>query len=72
MNFDTFILGGYGQFVWPAFIITFSFFYILYLKTQKEFKRQEKIYSKEFNQIKNLNPSKEKISKGTISVSVIS
>ena len=47
---EFFILDGYGQFVWPAFIFTFVSCFSLYLKTKKEFQKQEKIYLKEFEQ----------------------
>jgi len=43
-------LGGYGIFVWPAFIFTFASCLSLYLKTKKEFLKQEKIFIKEFKQ----------------------
>ena len=45
-------LGGYGQFVWPAFIFTFVSCFVLYVKTKKEFQKQEKLFLKEFKQIK--------------------
>ena len=51
MDFEFFILGGYGQFVWPAFTFTFVCCLVLYIKTKKEFKKQEKIFLKEFKQI---------------------
>jgi heme exporter protein D len=44
-------LGGYGSFVWPAFIFTFVSCFLFYLITKKEFKRQEKMFLIEFNQI---------------------
>ena len=50
-HMDFFILDGYGQFVWPAFIFTFLSCYFLYLKTQREFKKQEKIFLEEFGQV---------------------
>ena len=50
MNLDLFILGGYGQFVWPAFIFTFVICFYLYLKTKKELLRQEKLFLNEFGQ----------------------
>ena len=50
MNLELFILGGYGQFVWPAFIFTFVSCFSLYIKTKKEFQKQEKIFLKEFKQ----------------------
>ena len=52
MNLELLILGGYGQFVWPAFIFTFVICFALYLKTKKEFKKQEKIFSIEFKETK--------------------
>ena len=49
MNIELLILGGYGQFVWPAFIFTFLICLYLYLKTKKEFQKKEKIFIQEFN-----------------------
>ena len=51
MDLEFLILGGYGQFVWPAFIFTFVSFYVLYIKTKKELQKQEKMFLKEFKQI---------------------
>ena len=51
MNIEHFVLDGYGQFVWPAFIFTIVSCFFLYLKTKKEFHKQEKIYLKEFKQL---------------------
>jgi heme exporter protein D len=48
---ELFILDGYGQFVWPAFIFAIASCFFLYLKTKKEFQKQEKIYLKEFKQL---------------------
>ena len=48
MNLELLILGGYGQFVWPAFIFTFVGCFTLYVKTKKEFQKQEKMFLKEF------------------------
>ncbi len=50
MNLEFLILGGYGQFVWPAFIFTFAICFALYIKTKKEFRKQEKAFLKEFKQ----------------------
>ena len=50
MNLELLTLGGYGQFVWPAFIFTFVSCFSLYVKTRKEFQKQEKIFLKEFKQ----------------------
>ena len=44
MNLEFFILGGYGQFVWSAFIFTFICCVILYVKTKKELQKQEKVF----------------------------
>ena len=51
MNLELLILGGYGQFVWPAFIFTFVSCFALYVKTKKEFQKQEKIFLKKFKQM---------------------
>ena len=51
MNLEFLILGGYGQFVWSAFIFTFVSYFFLYIKTRKEFQKQEKIFLKEFKQM---------------------
>ena len=55
MDLEIFILGGYGQFVWPAFIFTFVSCFILYKKTKKELLKQEKLFLREYGQ---LNPVK--------------
>ena len=44
MNAELLILGGYGQFVWSAFIFTFVCCLALYLKTKKELNKQEAIF----------------------------
>ena len=54
MNLDLFILGGYGQFVWPAFIFTFVSCLYLYLKTKREFQKQEKFFLNEFKQLQTI------------------
>ena len=51
MNLDIFILGGYGQFVWPSFIFAFASCLLLYTKTRKELAKQEKSYLKEYEQL---------------------
>ena len=48
MNLELFILGGYGHFVWPAFFFTFLGCLALYLNSNKEFKKQEKMFLSEF------------------------
>ena len=51
MNIEFLVLGGYGSFVWPAFIFTLVSCFWLYIKTKKEFKKQEKMFLIEFKQI---------------------
>ena len=51
MSLEFIFLGGYGLFVWVAFVFTFVSCFFLYLKTKKEFQKQEKIYLKEFKQL---------------------
>jgi len=50
MFLEIIILGGYGQFVWPAFIFTFLVCLALYLETKKELKKQEEIFLSEFKE----------------------
>ena len=51
MNIEFLVLGGYGSYVWPSFILAFVSCFLLYLKTKKEFKKQEKMFLIEFNQM---------------------
>ena len=69
MNLELLILGGYGQFVWPAFIFTFVSCFFLYFKSKKEFLKQKEIFLKEFGLIQTINPEvsdKEEDIKGTL------
>ena len=58
-------LGGYGQFVWPAFIFTFISCFFLYLRTKKEFQKQEKMYINEFKQLQTAKIKTVKIKEAT-------
>jgi len=74
MILEYLILGGYGQFVWPAFICTFVSCLILYLKTKRALQKQEKLFLSEYKQLKILSEKtfKEKeIAKEVLSVSSI-
>ncbi len=51
MNMEFLVLDGYWIFVWPAFIFAFVSCFLLYLKTKKEFERQEKMFLIKFKQI---------------------
>ena len=51
MNVEFLILGGYGQFVWPAFIFTFVCCFALYIKTKKNLKTRKNVL-KVFKQAK--------------------
>jgi len=51
MNLEFLILGGYGQFVWPAFIFTFVSCFVLYVKTNNEYQKQKKVFLKEFKEM---------------------
>ena len=66
MNIEFLILGGYGKFVWPAFIFTFFSFSFLYIKTKKEMQKLEKMFLVEFHQAKAI---KTEIKKETESLS---
>ena len=71
MNLELFILGGYGHFVWPAFMFTLVSCFVLYLKTNKTFQKEEKIFLKEFKQIQEVRiktaKKQEALSNGLIS-----
>tara|TARA_Y100000590_G_scaffold437169_1_gene558531 strand:- start:402 stop:617 length:216 start_codon:yes stop_codon:yes gene_type:complete len=71
MNLEFLILGGYWQFVWPAFIFTFVSCFILYFKTNKEFKAQKKIFFSEFREMQTIRiqnvEEKESLSSSLIS-----
>jgi|TARA_Y100000310_G_C20244677_1_gene606247 heme exporter protein D len=54
MNFELFILDGYGHFVWPAFMFTLVSCFVFYLKTNKTFQKEEKIFLREFKQIQEI------------------
>ena len=54
MNLELFILGGYGHFVWPAFMFTLVSCFVFYLKTNKTFQKEEKIFLREFKQIEEI------------------
>ena len=51
MNLELFILGGYGHFVWSAFIFTLASCSVLYLKTNKELQKQEKMFLSEYEEL---------------------
>jgi len=70
MSLELLTLGGYGQFVWPAFIFTFVSLFLLYIKTKKELTKQENIFFniyKEKQFIKISNSKKERITKRSLS-----
>ncbi len=52
MILDILTFENYNQFIWPAFIFTFSVCFYFYKKTKLELKNQEKLYLKEFTQSK--------------------
>ena len=61
MILEIIVLGGYGIFVWPAFIFTFFSFFYLFLKTSKELKKQEELFLKGFKQLKTIKIKVEKV-----------
>tara|TARA_B100001123_G_C14731061_1_gene796958 strand:+ start:102 stop:317 length:216 start_codon:yes stop_codon:yes gene_type:complete len=54
MDLEFFIMGGYGHFVWPAFMFTLISCFVFYLKTNKAFKKEEKIFLRNFKQIQEI------------------
>ena len=74
MNLEFFILGGYGQFVWPAFVFSFVSCAVFFIKAKKELQKQEKIYLNKygkFNMIKTQTTKKNKTSKEILSGSLV-
>ena len=74
MDLELFILGGYGQFVWSAFVFTFVSCLILYIKTKKELQKQEKMFLTEYEKLQpaEVKTAKEKkITKEVLSASSI-
>ena len=65
MSIELLFLGGYGQFVWPAFIFTFVVCFSLYVKTKQELQKQEKIFLSEFKQSENIKIESGKITGNT-------
>ena len=54
MNLEIFILDGYGQYVWSAFLFSFTICIYLYFQTKKELKKQEKIFLNEFKHLQTI------------------
>ena len=74
MNLEFFILGGYGQFVWPAFIFTFISCVALYKMTKKELQKQEKMFlgrNKESHTAKIKSAEEKKITKEILAGNLI-
>ena len=51
MSLEFIFLGGYGLFVWAAFVFTFVSCFFLYLKTKKELTKHEQSFLSEFKQL---------------------
>ena len=51
MNFEFFIMNGFGIYVWPAFAFTFTVCLFLYIRTRKTLKKLEKDFIKEANNL---------------------
>jgi len=60
MNIELLVFNGYGQFIWPAFMFTFSICFLLYLKTKKDLQKQEKIFLNEFKKLQTVEIKKRK------------
>ena len=69
MDLELFILNGYGLYVWPAFIFAFLSCFYLYIKTKKEFLKQEKIF---LNKFKELQTTRIKVTKKGTAKKVLS
>ena len=51
MNFEFFIMNGFGIYVWSAFVFTFLVCLFLYVRTRKTLKKLEKNFIKEANNL---------------------
>ena len=74
MDLEFFIMGGYGQFVWPAFTFAFVSCAVLYIKTKKELQKQEKMLLREYEKLhttKIKTTKEKKITKEVLSASSI-
>ena len=69
MDLELFILNGYGLYVWPAFIFAFLSCFYLYIKTKKEFLKQEKVF---LNKFKELQTTRIKVTKKETAKKVLS
>ena len=66
MNFEFFIMNGFGIYVWSAFAFTFIVCLFLYIRTRKTLKKLEKDFIKEANNLSEEqfeNIKKQKIAK---------
>ena len=57
MNLEFFILGGYGQFVWPAFIFSFASCTFFLVKVKKELRKYEKMYHSKYGKLDTIETS---------------
>jgi len=70
MSLNLLILGGYGLYVWRAFVFTFISLFVVYSKTKKELIKYEKIFFSEFeekNFYKIPKSKQERIARGSLS-----
>jgi len=51
MNLDIFLMGGYGLYVWSAFLFTFLVCLVLFLKTKKTLNKIERDYQEEVKKL---------------------
>tara|TARA_B100000029_G_C17266516_1_gene848215 strand:- start:266 stop:481 length:216 start_codon:yes stop_codon:yes gene_type:complete len=61
MNLEFLIFGEYSQYVWPAFIFSFTICISFYIKTKRKLKKLEVIFKNEFEENENIEVSKEKV-----------
>ena len=71
MTLNLLFLNGYGVFVWPSFIFTFAICFYLYSITNKELKKQEKIFFREFKELQTSEAKVIKIKKAKTALSAI-
>ena len=60
MNLEFLSFGEYSQYVWPAFIFSFTICISFYIKTKRKLKELEIVFKKEFKENENIEVSEEK------------
>ena len=61
MDIKFLTLGEYSQYVWPAFIFSFTICLSFYVSTKRKLEEMENVYKNEFKENKNIEVLSQKI-----------